>query len=264
MSGLKDTWEEIGRSTTSPTKNTTRKEVKVDDYYVVVGFEVNNMKAFQPATVISGKLIPDVIMAGDVTTLVHDLNIDYGHAFFYIVKNNLVGQVFSFGPKGGGKVGWFGAGDNLTPNKYNRGAFLKDGFKNTRPGIPNYHVNEKINAFKIALSLKQGLSLLKETDKIRAEITSGKQKYTAYMNDTCAEAARDILSSSDIDTPSGSGWVKHTGVVNFPLVYAVNPYMWHHRFKETKKYPSTSGTQFPSAEARNDPSVLIGSADPLF
>ena len=70
----KTNWMEIGRSTTTATTNTKRKEVKVDDYYLVVGFEVNEPAAFKNGT--------------------QDLAIDYGHAFFYVVKNNVISKVF--------------------------------------------------------------------------------------------------------------------------------------------------------------------------
>lgn len=62
----KQKWIEIGRSFTSPVKNTKRKEVKVDEYYVVVGFEVN---------------VPDAFINGT-----QDVGIDYGHAFFMLLK----------------------------------------------------------------------------------------------------------------------------------------------------------------------------------
>jgi hypothetical protein len=55
-------WKEIGRSQTSPTAVTKRTEVKVDDYYLVIGFEVNKATAFVDGT--------------------HDLGVGYGHAFF--------------------------------------------------------------------------------------------------------------------------------------------------------------------------------------
>jgi hypothetical protein len=203
-------WSELGRSTTTPIEIKVRKEVTVDVYYVVVGFETNDPSAFTAGT--------------------HDLAIDYGHAFFYVVKNNVISKVFSFGPKSAGKVGWLGRGSSDTPNNFNTGAVLKDGFKNARPGTPDYAIPDEVKVFKLPLTARQGIVLEQETDKIRQRIISGKQKYTAYMNDTCAETARDILTASSISSPSGSGAVKHSGLVNVPIAYAVNPYMWHHNF----------------------------------
>ncbi len=247
----KPTWEEIGRSTTSPTENTRRKEVAVDDYYVVVGFEVNDPKAF----------VNDV----------QDLGIDYGHAFFYVVKNRVVVRVFSFGPAGAGKVGWFNQGNAENPNAYNRGAVLKNGYQNSRPGTADYRITDKVSAFKIPIGISQGVQLIKATDKARSEIANGRQRYTAYMNDTCAETARDIIGSAGIDTPSGSGIVRHSGIgiasgkaVGTPFgdvvvgFTAVNPYMWHKNFAADAKYGAASGLLDDLNPAR-----LLNRADPF-
>jgi hypothetical protein len=252
----KPSWKEIGRSVTTPTSKTERKEVKVDDYYVVVGFEVNNPSAF----------VDDV----------QDLAIDYGHAFFYLVKNKEVFKLFSFGPKGAGKVGWLGRGSNEAPNAYNTGAFLKNGFQNARPGTADYGISEKVTAFKVPLSPRQGKTLEAATDRARDDVSSGKQKYTAYMNDTCAETARDVLSEAAIDTPSGSGIVRHSnmGVATATVVdtrfgkyrigfTAVNPYMWHKNFKATT---FASRVFLPPVDAATGGSwkPTVGSADPIF
>ena len=236
--GATKKWTEIGRSTTTPTDNEIRKEVKIDDYYVVVGFEVNSPTAFENG--------------------IQDLAIDYGHAFFYEVKNGIVSTVFSFGPSEAGKVGWVGLGNSDTPNKYNTAAVLKDGFKNARPGTPDYAVTEEVKAFKLRLTVEQGIALGKETDVTRQRIVTGKQKYTAYMNDTCAETARDVLAAAGISTPNGSGGVKHSGVINVPIAYAVNPYMWHRNFLKEGHVEITG--QLP---VRN-PAMLLGRRDPLF
>lgn len=206
-------WVEVGRSTTTDPKNEVRKEVELDDYYVVIGFEVNNPAAFKDNT--------------------HDLAIDYGHAFFYIVKNRIISKLFSFGPGGMGKNGWFDKGSRTERNAYNFGAVLKDGYKNSRPGDADYPISETVKAFKIALTPKQGKDLETETDAVRKDVRSGKQRYTAYVNDTCAETARDILTKAKISTPSASGKVKHSGIIGIPVAYAANPYMWHHNFKQS-------------------------------
>jgi hypothetical protein len=78
------------------------------------------------------------------------------------------------------------------------------------------------------------------------------------MNDTCAETARDVLHAADISTPSGSGPVKHSGIVNAPIAYAVNPYAWHQNFKKAG-YAEVVGKLDDA-----DPSLLVGAADPLF
>lgn len=234
-------WIEVGRSTTSPVTNTQRKEVHLDEYYVVIGFEVNNLQAFVDDT--------------------QDLAMDYGHAFFYVVKNHVVTRFFSFGPTGAGKVGWFDQGNIISPNKYDTGAMFKDGYQNARPGTPDYGISERVKAFKIPLTLKQGRLLETETDAVRARIISKQQKYTAYMNDTCAETARDILGEAGIATPSGSGAVKHSDMINWPVAYVVNPYMWYHNFKKAgKKEISYMPPGIPDEDWR----PKIGEKDPIF
>ncbi len=133
-------WQVIGSSTTTPTENKKRKEVKVDDYYVVVGFEVNHPEAFKNNT--------------------HDLAVDYGHAFFYLVKNKTVIKLFSFGPNGRGKV---------VPHSP-----IKDGYANDRPGTPDYGIDDLIKAFKMPLTHKQGVQLETKTEERRQKIISGK------------------------------------------------------------------------------------------
>ena len=86
-------------------------------------------------------------------------------------------------------------------------------------------------------------------DKFRKKAASGDEQYTAYMNDTCAEAAKDVLDDADIDTPSGKGYVTTPSEITnllFNPVYIdgrklpmtgqtfVNPYSWYDQFK--KKY----------------------------
>ncbi|WP_374584860.1 hypothetical protein [Pseudoduganella sp.] len=209
----KKRWVEVGRSTTTDPKNKVRKEIELDDYYLVVGFEVNKPDAFKDNT--------------------HDLAIDYGHAFFYIVKNKIITKVFSFGPAGLGKTGWLGNGELIGRNGYNRGAIIKDGYMNARPGTPDYAITETVKAFKVALTPQQGKALEEETDSARKEILEGEQQYTAYINDTCAETAREILDEAGVSTPSGSGKVKNSSVASFSIAYAVNPYMWHHNFRKS-------------------------------
>jgi hypothetical protein len=232
-------WMEIGRSVTTPTDNKNRKEVNIDVYYVVVGFEVNNPVAFKNA--------------------IHDLEVDYGHAFFFLVKNGIVEKVFSFGPTATGKVGWFDLGSSTgSSNKFNTGAILKDGFKNARVGTPDYAIQEQVRAFKLMLTAAQGIFLAQQIDKARQDIVSGKNKYTAYINDTCAETARDLLSAAGIRTPSGSGAIKHSGVFNSPIAYAVNPYMWHRNFVNDGYFEITAKLD------DSNPAMLLGRGDPLF
>lgn len=206
-------WTQIGQSETSPIDNKVRKEVQVDSYYVVIGFEVNHRQAYVDGT--------------------HDLAIDYGHAFFYLVRNALVARVFSFGPNGLGKLGWFNKGGHRwMRNRFNTGAIFKDGITTSRPATADYAISEQVSAFRIFLSFAQAKRLEQEVDKARSEILNEQTKYNAIFNDTCAETAKEVLDESGIETPSGYGTVKHSEIIGLPLSYSVNPYQWHRDFKD--------------------------------
>jgi hypothetical protein len=209
----KTEWKAIGQSITSPSEDKKRKEVQLQDiYYIVIGFEVNK-PAFADETL--------------------DLSVDYGHAFFYLGRNNTIQLSFSFGPDGIGKIGWFDKGGHRESNVYNIGALIKDGAADARPGTADYGMDEAISAFKIPISAKQANDLTINTNDMRKKIRDRKQKFTAWVNDTCAETARDILNESGIETPSGSGWVKRSKTIDFPIAYAVNPYKWHYNFLQS-------------------------------
>ena len=238
-------WKEIGRSLTTPTATTKRAEVKIDDYYLVVGFEVNMAMAFVDNT--------------------HDLGISYGHAFFYLVKNKMVTKSFSFGPSGSGKIGWFNAGAAGEGNKYNTGAKLKNGYINARPGTPDHAITEPVKAFRIKLTLVQAKNLEIQVDKIRMEIQNKKYKYNVIVNDTCAESAKEVLDDSGIDTPSGSGSIKDSKRFSFVITSAVNPYQWHHNFKQAGHKEVVFKP--PSVMDPTNPGVWhppIGVLDPIF
>lgn len=227
---LNTAWIKVGSSVTSPVENTQRAQVLLDSYYVVVGFEVNNPKAY--------------------VDNVHDLAVDYGHAFIYVVKNVTIVKSFSFGPSGPGKVGWFNKGRVMTSKK--------NGIHNGRPGNADYIISERVKAFKVDISLQQAVALQAEIDKLRSEILDGSLEYSAIMNDTCAETAKEALDEAYIPTPSGSGWIKDSRRLSFPIVYAVNPYTWHANFKRGQ----------PEAEFVPDEPVgwlpIIGDDDPIF
>jgi hypothetical protein len=198
--GAEGKWTTLGASNTTPIANTQRKEVKADSYYLVVGFEVNYPDAYKDHT--------------------HNLDVDYGHAFFYSAKNAIVTQMFSFGPIGQGKVGWLDSGTTT-------GAPVKDGYADARQGTPDYVLSEDIRIFKIELNAGEAERVMAETKLMREKIVSGEQKYTAWVNDTCAETAKQVLENAKIKTPSGSGSVSKGDLT---IAYAVNPYRWHENF----------------------------------
>jgi hypothetical protein len=170
-------------------KNEPVTTVNIEYYQLIVGFEVNKPNAFVNNTQI--------------------LDIDYGHAFFYLTKNGIVKKFFSFGPMGGGKKGKAHA---------------------HRKGNPSYDIGEQTRLFRFSLSSGEFDTISKETDKITADIISEKQKYTAMVNDTCAETAYDIIVKGYSSIPNGTGPVDAVGWA--PNISAVNPYMWHHNLKK--------------------------------
>jgi hypothetical protein len=169
-------------------KNEPVTTVNIEYYQLIVGLEVNKPNAFVNNTQI--------------------LNIDYGHAFFYLTKNGMVKKFFSFGPKGDGKKGK---------------AHVH------RIGNPLYVIGEITRLYRFSLSQGEFDVISKETDRISAEITSGRQKYTAMVNDTCAETAYDIIVKGYPSIPNGTGPVDAVGWA--PNISAVNPYMWNHKMK---------------------------------
>ncbi|CAP02963.1 hypothetical protein ABSDF_p20021 (plasmid) [Acinetobacter baumannii SDF] len=203
-------------------KNEPLTTVILNEYVVVVGFEVNHPNAF---------VIQDngwFTKSNERTQL---LDIDYGHAFFYVTKNDVVEVFFSFGPYGAGKDGWFNKGNSRSPNGWNTGAVVKNGYASSRPGTPDYPITEKATLYRMLVSEKMAKKIIDETNTIRSEIISGDQKYTAWVNDTCAETAYDILVNYISNLPMGTGAVKQSGA---PVLKVINPYMWHYNFTKSK------------------------------
>ncbi len=73
-------------------------EVEINKYYLVIGTEANATYAYQNAKVtFSSKIAKHQYLTGP--------NLDWGHAFFYIVENDDIFSFFSFGPSAGKKLG---------------------------------------------------------------------------------------------------------------------------------------------------------------
>lgn len=176
--------------------NITNVQIRRRKYFLNVGFEVNHPNAF--------------------TDGIQDLSIDYGHAFFYVTKNNKVDVFFSFGPKGLAVSGKF-----------------TDEYSGARPGNTNYSITEITRLFRLKISEEMAVKVKKNSDIFTAKVNTGTEYYYAFMNDTCAETARDILSESGISTPPGSGPVKGVGSDGITTMGSfVNPYKWHFDFSE--------------------------------
>lgn len=193
-------------------------QVISNQYYLVIGFEVN-------------------YLATAFVNNTQNLNINYGHAFFFTVQNGKIVTVHSFGPKG-----------LATPTEAEEKAGI-DIFSGKRSGTVNYPVTTVSRLYKFKIRKSQLSAIKKHADKFKKKVISGEEKYTAYMNDTCAEAAKDVLDDAGIDTPSGKGYITTpSGAANFlfeptyidgwkvPATGAmfVNPYSWYVQFK--KKY----------------------------
>lgn len=222
---------------TSPKHPTTK--ITANTYIVTVGFEVNVntafvMKVYTQQSQAHYSQKPPTVTREMTQILDRPAGGDYGHAFFYVTINNVVEAFFSFGPEKYGKDGWFNKGsasdENSVPNKWNRGALVKDGFATTRYGTANYPITEKVTCYRMIINQAQAQAIIQETNRIRGQIISGKQEYTAWINDTCAETAYDILKKYITNLPDGTGRISSHNFINLK---AINPYMWNFNFSKS-------------------------------
>lgn len=211
--------------TTTATGNVIQQQItRPPEYYLFIGFEVNHM---------------DTAFENNTQSLDMANGGDYGHAFFYTTKDNIVDTFFSFGPSGA-----------AAPNKA-EAAIGIDRASGRRPGTTSYRISEVSRLFRFKITEKQAEDIKREADAFTAKVRSGEEKYTAYMNDTCAETAKDILDAAGIDTPNGQGFVRSGNDtadfwfgplevkgqrVPFSGTYFVTPYSWYTQMEE--KYGS--------------------------
>lgn len=225
-------------------KHVFTQVIKRRKYVVSVGFETNSKSAFVSRIYDKGR---DRI----TQEMTHILAEDYGHAFFYLTKNDIVQVFFSFGPNGLPKKNFLGS---------------------WRQGTADYLISEKCTFYRMQITESQAMSLIAKTNELREKIESGEQKYTAYVNDTCAETAFDILKQSISNLPDGSGPIKPAKLA--PSIRAINPYMWEFNFSksifaETKVYYPSPDKQNGIAELKDSrflkkPWMLqFGDNDPL-
>lgn len=116
-----------------------------------------------------------------------------------------------------------------------------------------------MKAFKIPLSLGQAKTLEVMIDKYRRKVLSGETRYNAMWNDTCAATAKELLDAAGIETPSGQGLVKYTGIVDRAIISAINPYKWHEEFKRIYREASYKIPERPGAW-----NPTLGQDDPIF
>ncbi len=199
--------------------NVTNVQITRKIYVLTVGFEVNYPNAF-----VSG---------------VQDLSVDYGHAFFYITQNDKVTVFFSFGPNG-----------MAPPGK------ITNEYTGPRPGTTSYAIGETIRLFRLKITEEMAVNVKSEAKCFTEKVNAGKEHYHAFMNDTCAETARDILSAGGVATPSGSGPVKGIGINALTSNASfVNPYKWYSDF--TKEYSTKGIVCYGPGGRRNVTSDLI-------
>ena len=166
----------------------------INTYHVIVGFEVKLEQVF----------IPDLVFFPGGGTIIEDtLNFgveDVGHTFFYIVKNNVIQQFFSFGP--------------IVPNT----AYGK--------GTPNYHLPDETRLFKIPISSFNYDEIMRYTQEAREAIISGDDYYNIFNNYTCASSTKEILDKVIPEKlPNGRGAV---AALNVRLPANVtHPYAWY-------------------------------------
>lgn len=196
--------------------------VQVDKYYVVIGVEANNENAYRDEKItFSHKVAKHQILTGQ--------GFDYGHAFFYVVKNDEVFCFFSFGPSAGKKLGNNALGNASTCQ---------------------YPITEVAQLFyieivaEIADLIKKDVSqLYKESNNFIYNKESGEwesiksndKKYRVLSNETCAKEAEHILKKHlNERVPSGLGYVKWKKISK----KEVNPYAWHENLVSSglKKY----------------------------
>ncbi|MCU7917307.1 MAG: RHS domain-containing protein, partial [Candidatus Thiodiazotropha sp. (ex Epidulcina cf. delphinae)] len=172
-------------------------------YRLVMGFEVNHPDAF--------------------VDNIHDLNVDYGHAFFYLVNPyGEISDVLSFGPA-----------ERMT----RKGQILGV------DGTTNYQITEDVKLFSIDLNLAQYLYIKTRISYMQINTPD----YWTALNDTCAETALDLVDDwiISLGLPSGSSRVRvpmhlqsysdaagltEEGVTDFSIV---NPYALHSQMLES-------------------------------
>ena len=208
--------------------NKPQEEVIVDKYFLLLGFETNFAE-----TAFIEKEVGIFIKKKEYVQILEGEGRDYGHAFFYVTKNDVVESFFSFGPR-----------EELGEIKYKGGEVAgnekpyANGYVNKRPSDSHYEITEVTRIFKLALTEKKFQKIVKKVEELEKKIAEGKP-YHVLMNDTCAEEAEDILDDIIDDFPDGKGYVD-IGIM-IPPFKVVNPYMWCYqcflKYGKPYKYP---------------------------
>ncbi len=198
-------------------------QIKTDIYYVVIMIDASH-----PENAIY-KIETVNAMGGREDVLVHNVPKIPGHALYYVVKNKIIESVLSFGP--------------TSAVSAIRGQ-----------GTPDCSMKNMCYAFKFDLNKAKGEKLVTVTEEWRQKIISGKEKYAAIFNDTCAETVLQILKPFIPSLPEGRGNVGGGGIIIISGV--ITPYWLFDDFKKAgapyKVYPIDK-----SRYTTEDPKKLI-------
>lgn len=248
--------------------NKPETDVIIEKYYLLIGFETNRigLSFVKKELKIFKRKMDYVHIISGVNSKGIDIG-DYGHAFFYLTKNNKVETFFSFGP----------ADDAKVKTKLNNADTAKpyaDGGVNTRLATADYEISEVVRIFRIEITKVEFDKIMNKTDRVKKAVLRGKP-YRALTNDTCAEEAEDILDGILEGFPRGKGYVENDG--KYLPFKVVNPYMWHmqidKKYKEVYMYPEYphKGKAFSlmNTKGEHEYSVIAwilvkGVDDPLF
>ena len=201
-------------------------DVIVNKFHLLIGFEINNIDtAFVKKKIGLLKQKIDFVQILSGYDESGEPIGDYGHAFFYTTKNEVVESFFSFGPADDGKQK-----QKLFNSEQNKA--YADGYANSRPSTGNFKVSEVASIFRFEITASEFNKITSVTNKVLKKIENGKS-YRALTNDTCAEEAEDILDDVIKSLPDGKGYVENNGIV-FPFK-VVNPYMWAKQFYDKYK-----------------------------
>lgn len=197
--------------------NEPTSEIHIDQYYVVIGIEANNENAYQEEKInFSSKTAKHQFLSGP--------NLDWGHAFFYVVHNEKVFCFFSFGPSAGKKLGENKVIGNASTCQYPVSEVAQ---------LYVLKINESIaKAIKIDVNkmyLQSNNEIYDEDTGNWVSNTSNDKKYRAITNETCAKEAYSILNRYlKMEVPNAYGYVKLYGVSK----KAICPYAWNEHLIE--------------------------------
>lgn len=213
-----------GQGTTQTGKPITN--LIVDQYYVVIMIDASHPETAFVKT-----------LDGSIA---HNPVAEPGHALHYIVKNETILSVLSFGPRSAAAAA-------------------------IGPATADCTIKNMVYAFKYALAKVKAEKLIEETNSWRNLITKGsifskkgRIVYSGITNDTCAESMLQILRPYIPELPKGKG---KTGTY-YIYLRAVTPY-W--LFEDYKKL-GTSYKIYPNGSKRyttEDPKKLLKEYVPL-